>query len=138
MATATKTFDEVVAEARRRTVKLNPLDGWSSLDRFEFLPTEGENRLAYLKPLEGASPGLAPLQLSEHALMQLMARVDYPVKLLDHLPAKRNHLSVNWLLQHRLGEREALVRTVRGNMARAVPFLCPVTGCKPLEGQSVT
>jgi len=116
----TKTFDEVVAEARQRTVELNPVDRWSSLDRFEFLPSEGENRLAYLKPLEGTSPGLPSLQLSEHALRQLMGRVDYPVKLLDRLPARLNHLSVNWLLQHYLGEREALIRTVRGDMARAV------------------
>ena len=115
-----KTFDEVVAEAKQRTIELNPVDRWSSLDRFEFLPTEGENRQAYLKPLQGTSPGLSSLQLSEHALRQLMARADYPVKLLDRLPAKLNHLSVNWLLQHHLAERESLIRTVRGNLARAV------------------
>ncbi len=116
----TRTFDEAAAEAQRRTVELSPVDRWSSLDKFEFLPTEGENKRAYLKPLEGMPLGLPPLQLSEHALRQLMGRVDYPVKLLDRLPAKLNHLSVNWLLQHYLAEREALIRTVRGNIARAV------------------
>ena len=120
MTTATRTFDDVVVEAKQRAIELNPLDRWSSLDRFEFVPIEDENRRAHLKPLEGTSPGLPPLQLSEHALRQLMARVDYPIKLLDRLPAKLNHLSVNWLLQHYLGEREALIRTVRGNLARAV------------------
>jgi len=124
--TEPKTFTQVLTKVQTETIAKQPLDRWGSLNRFEFIPVEEGKRIVktMLKPIsdtDGQAPRieLPTLELSDFALGQLLQRADYPQKLLTKLPAKCVWVDVNILLQN-LGEREALIRTINGNMARAI------------------
>lgn len=121
-----KTFTQVLTEVQDSTMAKQPLDRWGSLNKFEFLPIEENNKVVKttLKPMsdpETKQPlvALPTLELSDYALGQLLQRVDYSQKLITRLPAKAIWFDVNWLMQN-VGEREALIRTINGNMARAI------------------
>jgi len=121
--TREKSFADTLRTARVRVEEMRPVDRWANLQWFDFAP--GENRQCSLIPLKDSDVRHLPvLQLGELALSQLLARVGYPLHLIDRLPIKLSHLSVNWLIQNHMAEKQALIRTICDNQARAVLSHC--------------
>lgn len=136
--TQDQTVEDVIARLRQQQVELNPVDRYSPLGRFQFLPpqkvesvsedgqTIHTGQAAALAPLVGKDGagdiGIPRLQLSDLALQQFCQRIEYPLGLLKRLPPNLNNLNVNWILQNsgQHDDRTSLLRTVRDGQVRAV------------------
>lgn len=116
-------FSVAVDEARHRVEVMNPIDRTSVLERLAFF--KADNGQAWtLKPVvaDGKGQMLMPdtINLSDHAVRQLMEMVGYSTKLLETLPKENVFRDVNYLMQTHVKEKTGFIRMVNGNEARAI------------------
>ena len=131
------TMAQTLARAQQIVEDTNPVDRRSPLERFVFTYTTdhpddpNSTHTGYLMPLRDEREPTtadamrlpAQLRLSDLALKQLLQRVGYPTKLFEKLPKGLVEGSVNWIIQHHLEDRMALLRLASaetGPYARAV------------------
>ena len=117
------TVQDVINKAQAWETEHAPFDRGSKLNLFQFVINEGTGGalVPFSNALEATGPRFMPnsINLSAHALDQLMARVDYPKKLYPRLAGKLNIYNLNWLIQQQ-GATPVTLRIQDGNLARAV------------------
>lgn len=114
MTTSILTFDQVVRTAKQRQAALDPHDETDALEMFQFKWAE-----AAMPTMERLT-GDRALRLSPRAETQLLQRAGIPVTFFRRLPDNLKWAVGNHLVQHGLTERAALIRTVRGDIVRAL------------------
>lgn len=106
---------QVVAAVQDRHQKLEPVDLVERLDRYQAVfPDEGS---AHLLALAGGSD--RRLELTDHALGQILARLGIPSQFFDRCPANLRWAIGNHFLQNTQGDKQTLLRLVQGNRVRA-------------------
>lgn len=108
-------MSQVVAAVQDRHQKLEPVDLIERLDRFQAVfPDDEPARLVSLA--DGAD---RTLELTDHALGQILARLGIPSPFFARCPANLRWALGNHFLQARQGDKHSLLRLVQGNRVRA-------------------
>ena len=120
-----QTLTQTIEQTRNRVIEMAPIDRRMRMDRLAYFPPTSSNEEPTVRPL--ADPGIpvvetmpSSIKLSGLAERQFLARIGYPHKLAQTLPAQNVMMDVNWLLQNTTNERMGMLRLVRGDEARAV------------------
>ena len=113
-------FQDVVNDARKWDLLHAPFDRTSRMNLFQYVIEEGTG--GALVPFQVPTNGTARIPtvyLRQHAHDQLLARLDFPKRTYDRLPAKLNILNMNWLIQNHY-EKDVLLRIQDDNQVRAL------------------
>jgi len=116
------TVSQVLDAARGWNKAHAPYDRITKLPFYQIIATDvsQEQRGVALQPLAG-EPGaeLKTFMLQPHAQSQLLARLEYPAKLLSKLPERLNLMNLNWLNQNN-AEKDCQFRVIDGDQVRAL------------------
>lgn len=111
-----RTLTEVVQILEQWETEHQPYDRVTRLPIHQFVQ-EGQG--GALVPMAEAST-LPEMHLQDHALGQLLGRMEYPRKLYQRLPTKMNMLALNWLIQNGAYDKDCMLRLINHNQVRAL------------------
>lgn len=128
--TTITTLDQVVKTARQRQDALQPFDLTDQVTMYQYRWPSGQ------MPVMDRLTKDRALTLSPRAESQLLQRCQIPAPFFRRLPENLKWATVNHFVQNtNTFERSALLRTVRGNMVRALltDAYCPLDDTPVLE-----
>lgn len=111
----TTTLEQAVQAVQQRQQRLAPVDIVERLDRYHLAFPEDEP--ARMVALAGGSD--RSLELSDHALGQILSRLGVPAQYFHRCPSNLKWAQANYWVQHGLGDKQSLLRVIQGDKVRA-------------------
>jgi hypothetical protein len=112
---STTTLEHAVQAVQQRQQRLAPVDLVERLDRYHLAFPDDEP--ARMVALAGGSD--RSLELSDHALGQILSRLGIPSSYFQKCPSNLKWAQANYWVQHGLGDKQSLLRVVQGDRVRA-------------------
>jgi hypothetical protein len=111
-------YEELMTRLHAWDVEHRPFDVTTKLPHYEFLASDGGS-LKPLKQIENIQQ-LQEYNLSDHAMQQMLGRLDFPVRFYDRLPVGLRYANVNWLVQNGAYDSDVMLRVQDDKKVRAM------------------
>ena len=111
-------YQELVSKLHAWENEHRPVDVMTKLPHYEF----GAGNGGCLRPLAKVQNvmALTEYKLEDHALQQMLGRLDFPLRFYKRLPEGLQYANVNWLVQHGAYESDVMLRVQDENSVRAL------------------